>query len=376
VRNLRVALVSDTVPPFHKGGKEKRIERLTVALRRRGYEIDIYTMQWWPPDSQYRHNGIAYHALSKLYPLYAGERRSIREGLLFSLACFKLVFRDFDVIEADHMPYFPLFSLKIVALLRRKPLYGTWHEVVGQAGWRQYLGYPAGRAAYLIERLSVRLPNKIVAASDHTAEQLRRVLGYRGSLTVVANGIDYERIRAIAPASATSDICYVGRLVAHKNVDLLIKAVARLAADQPKVRCLIIGGGPEFEHLQALIKRLGVARNVTMTGLLEDSREVYAHLKASRLFVSPSSREGFGITVLEAYACGLPVITIKHPDNAAQYLIRPGAGAICAPTAAALSKTMRRLLREPSKDIAALVNAPALDWQAQLDKLDEVYGNN
>ena len=58
---------------------------------------------------------MRYHAVSRLVPLYVGERRSILQAVLFSLGCLRLLGHQFDAIEADQMPYLPLFPLRLVA---------------------------------------------------------------------------------------------------------------------------------------------------------------------------------------------------------------------------------------------------------------------
>src|SRR6266704_2206777 len=147
-KRLKIAFVSDAVLPFHKGGKETRMYHLAQELVQMGQDVRIYTMKWWDGADTYVHEGMTFYALCRLHPLYVGKRRSIKEGVLFGLSCFKMMRYRFDVIETDHMPYFPLFSTKIVSLLKRKPLFATWHEVVGLKAWREYMGFAGGTLAY------------------------------------------------------------------------------------------------------------------------------------------------------------------------------------------------------------------------------------
>ncbi|HKU18052.1 MAG TPA: glycosyltransferase family 4 protein [Candidatus Saccharimonadales bacterium] len=373
-KRLKIALVSDAVLPFHKGGKEVRIFHLAQELIRLGQQVDIYTMKWWDGGDTYEHEGMTFHALCRFHPLYVGKRRSIAEGLLFGAACFKLIRYQFDVLETDHMPYFPLFAAKVVSLLKRKPLFATWHEVVGLRAWREYLGFKGGTIAAVIERLSVHMPDHIIAVSAHTQEQLRSVLHYKGPLSLVSNGIDAERIAAVAPAALSSDVIYVGRLIPHKNVDLLLRAVAELRESRPNIHCVVVGTGPQQHKLEALVRELGLERHVTMTGRLESSDDLFALMKSSKVFVSPSIREGFGITVLEAYAAGLKVVTVRHQDNAAQHLVQKETGLVCEPTAAAIAEAIQTLLGEADAGKVLALDASVFDWSAQAVALKEVYG--
>jgi len=271
------------------------------------------------------------------------------------------------------MPYFPIFSCKLVSLIKRKPMFATWHETVGLSAWQHYIGRLPGVVAYFLERLSVLLPDHIIAVSSRTGEQVRELLKYRGAMSVVTNGIDYKAIANVKASSLKSDVVYAGRLVKHKNVDFLIRAVAILKDQHPNLTCVIIGDGPEFANLKQLVHNLKLEAHVTLTGRLSNSKDVYALMKASRLFVSPSLREGFGITILEAYACGLLPITVRHPNNAAQYLVRTNAGAICEPTPEALAKTIDKLLDKPQADWPT-IDASQFDWAKSAAALQEVYG--
>lgn len=371
-RPLKIAFVSDAVEPFNKGGKETRIQHLTTQLVQLGCQVDIYTMRWWKDGDTYKQDGVAYHAISPLYPLYSGERRSIKEGVLFGVHCLKLFKYDFDILDVDHMPFFPLYFAKLVAVLRRKPLYATWHEVWGREYWHEYMGGPSGLVAYLVERCSIWLPNHIVAVSDHTANRLRQDLHYKRALSVVPNGIDYAEIAPVLPAKRTSDVVFAGRLLDHKNVDKLIEAVAVLKREMPNIRCTIVGGGPEYENLCALIRKLGLQKNVHMTGFVKTSADVFAHMKASKVFVTPSVREGFGITVLEAYACGLRIITARHRDNAGQYIAPKDVSIVCEPTVAELAKAIRAQLANSRQAIDANA-ADVYDWTALTSSLKEAY---
>lgn len=371
MRTKKLAFVSDAVLPFNKGGKETRIDQLCRELLRQGYEIHIFTMKWWDGPKHIELNGMYYHALSRLYPLYNGERRSIKQGLLFGIACLGLIRYDFDIIEVDHMPFFPIYFTKLVCLIKRRPLYATWHEVWGRKYWAEYLGRRQAIIAYLIERVSVLLPNHIAAVSKHTADQLRAELNYRGPLTLVSNGIDYFSIAPIKAASRQSDVIFTGRLLAHKNVDLLIKAIGELVATRPKISCLIIGDGPEAPALAALITSLGLQDNITMLGRIEEHADVFSYMKSARVFVLPSEREGFGITVLEAWACGLSVVTTDSPHNAAQYLLTPEIGLVCRPTILALSEAISSLLETPLAIDGR--QAQSYDWGQAAATLSGVY---
>jgi glycosyltransferase involved in cell wall biosynthesis len=275
----------------------------------------------------------------------------------------------FDVVDVDHMPYFPLFAARVVCSLRRRRLVATWHEVWGAAGWRRYLGRlaPVGT---LVERLAARLPDEIVSVSAQTSGRLVAELGVRAPVHTILPGVALPDVAAQQAAKSRTDVLYAGRLLAHKNVDLLLRAVALLLPDRPGLRCRIVGEGPERPRLIALRDQLGLAGTVEFSGFVPDD-EIYGLLKSASVLALPSVREGFGCVVVEANACGVPVVTVDHPDNAARHLIEPGRnGCLAAADAAGLARALAATL-----DAAPGMNPrSAAERAGHLRDWDEVAG--
>src|SRR6202022_2081255 len=158
------------------------------------------------------------------------------------------------------------------------------------------------------------------------------------------------------------DCILVGRLLAHKHVDVMLRALALT----PGVTGLIVGSGPEKERLIALAGELGISDRVLFES--PDTHEaVLDALRGARLLVFPSTREGFGVAVLEANACGVPALVVQHPDNAALELVRDGVtGIICdlapEPMAAQIRKFLADQLMQSRMSQAALATAPTYSW--------------
>jgi glycosyltransferase involved in cell wall biosynthesis len=342
----RVAFVSDAVWPYNKGGKEKRLHEITTRLVRDGRQVDIYTMKWWDgPETIRTADGVYLHGISRRYDLYKGERRSITQALLFSMACFKLLFRKFDVIDVDSMPFFPLFPLRIITWLRGKKLQATWHEVWGTQYWMHYMGGISGVIGAATEWLAMKTPDVVISNSEHTTKHLL-LAGMQKHIVTVPLGVDVETIFAVPAHEMESDIMFAGRLLPNKNVDLLIHAVKLVKRTHKDIRCLIVGDGPERERLEALVTELHLENNVTFFNFLEDHNELYSLMKSSGMFVLPSVREGFGLVVVEANAAGIPVITTTHEHNAARELIVEGRnGYLAEPDIKHMARQIRLVLR-------------------------------
>lgn len=355
-QHCRIGFVSDAVYPFSIGGRERRLWEIARRLGMSGAEIHIYTMKWWAGGKTLNVDGVHLHAICRRRSLYHGGRRSIVQALMFGLATLKLVVARFDVLDVDHMPYFPIFAARIVCVLRRKRMVVTWHEVWGSSYWQKYLGRLAPISTFT-ERLAARVPDKIVAVSRQTSTRLIDQLGVKAAVRTIELGVDLAAIRAEQKSKLRSDILFAGRLLAHKNVDILLHAVAQMREDRPWLCCRVVGEGPERRWLERLSRELGLERNVVFHDFFPGS-EIYGVMKAATVFALPSIREGFGIVVLEANSCGLPVVTVDHPDNAARHLITDGQNGFLADVeAASLAEAMS----------VAMTRAPLMDPQASAE---------
>lgn len=376
-RRRRIALVTDAIAPFHRGGKEVRYYELAQRLAVHA-DVDVYTMRWWTGDATHREGMVTYHSVSPFLPLYSGERRSIRQALVFAVCCLRLLTADVDVIEADHMPYFPLFALWLVAAVRRRRLVVTWHEVWGPAYWHAYLG-PLGRLGWWCEKASMHLPDVIIAASPHTAERVRRHTRSRARVIVAPNGVDLDLIRAAPRADDGADVIVVGRLLPHKRVDLLLDALALLKDRGLMLSALVVGSGPQYEGLARRAAGHGLGDLVRFRSDVHGSEELYGLLKAARVAVFPSEREGFGIAVLEALACLTPVITTTSEDNLARHLVAqsPQGGIVCDPTAEALAEAIKAVLGSSGESTSASDTAwlEEYDWAAITDSVYAVLSS-
>ena len=358
-----VALVSDGIYPHFRGGKEIRYHEVAQRLAGRA-DVHVCTMHWWDGPSTRMEGSVTLRAVARLRPMYSGDRRSYREAIFFALGCLRLLWFRFDVLEADQFAYFHIFALRIVTWLKRKPLTVTWHEVWGKFYWYEYLGR-AGRVGWLIEWLAMRVPDQIIAASPETAIRVREILGRGAAVSVVPNGIDLEGIRNTYPDAASVDLVTVGRLLPHKNVHLLLDAVARLHASGLPVTCRVIGDGPQLEALRAQAAELGLTEAVDFRTDVWEQKDVYSLVKAAKVAVFPSAREGFGIAALEAIACGISVVTTSAPDNLAQHLVaRASSGIVCDPSIEAITEALRSLLGEHG-DRRSQDNADGDSWLAE-----------
>jgi glycosyltransferase involved in cell wall biosynthesis len=318
---MKIAYVYDVVHPYVKGGAQKRIWELSARLAQRGHQVTIFGMKYWEGDDVIYQEGVRLWGVCPPQELFVHGRRSIREAVYFACRVLPSLMKErFDIVDVGNFPYFPCFSAKFHAVTRRSRLVITWHEVWGDY-WLDYLGRK-GHFGKAIERLIARMPHRAITVSTSTKTALER-LGHK-QVWVVPDGVDLQLIEGVPPSDENSDIIFVGRLIREKNVALLIRSIGLLGEKGAKVRCLIIGDGPEKEPLQRLVQGFDLEGRIHFKGRMENDFDVISLMKSSRVFVFPSLREGFGRVALEANACRLPVVTVRHPQNTTCDLIEEG----------------------------------------------------
>lgn len=159
----------------------------------------------------------------------------------------------------------------------------------------------------ILDRLQIRLFDKVIAVSPAVAAQARRWKIPERKLQVILNGVDISRFASSssAPVRKVFTIGSVGRLVSQKGYDLLLEACARIFADYADTRLVLVGDGPLREDLERRAQDLGISERVTFAG---QTQEVEKALADMDLFVSSSLDEGLPVAVLEAMAARLPVV--------------------------------------------------------------------
>lgn len=223
----------------------------------------------------------------------------------------------------------------------------------------------------------------IVFPSVFSQEQFPRLK--KMAQAVISNGVDTE---VFHPASADSffekfaldaaqkHVLYLGRLHPEKSVDTFIKAIPLVLARAPGTHFLIAGFGHLEGELRSLVAKLGVSKQVTFCGKLSDEEVVQA-FNAASLYVLPSLAELEGMTVLEAMACGCPVLIADSKDSAARYMV-DGNGFLFAPKDSSdlAEKITRLMCDEPQRAqfaATSLSTSRRYDIQESVTKLEALY---
>jgi glycosyltransferase involved in cell wall biosynthesis len=368
---MDIAYVAPVVYPFVKGGAEKRIHEIGRRLADRGHNITIYSRHWWDGPDVRNHAGMTLRAVGPSRELYAdGDRRSILGAVELAARLAGPLARradDHDLLVTPVAPYFHAFSARLAGTLRSTPLVVTWHEVWGDY-WYQHMGR-VGVAGDLVERITAHLPQHAVVPSEMVARQLTAVGSDREDVTVIPNGIDTTAVSDTAPVDNGFDVLYAGRLIEDKNVGLLLDAFDTTTADGTTLG--IVGDGPHAQPLCEHAADLDAADRITFLGFLDEYDDVLAHMQAADVFVSPSIREGFGITLLEAMAADCTVITVEHPHSAGSEVVGD-AGFVTAPSVEAVAAALNQALAGKRPETDPVARAADYDW-ATISRTTEQY---
>jgi len=243
------------------------------------------------------------------------------------------------ILHIDEEPYnlATFLALRAAPKVGAKTLFFTWQNLA-----RRYPPPFCWMERYVLAHADVAL------AGNTEAVKVLRTKGYQGPVRVIPQfGIDSEMFRfsSLQPVTCHLQpfiIGYVGRLVEEKGVDLLLQAVTGLEGEW---RLRVLGDGPERERLAALAGELGIAGQVAFEGLVPSTQmpDFYPQLDVLVLpsRTRPNWKEQFGRVLIEAMACGVPVVgsdsgEIPHVVGEAGLIFPEG-------DAAALRSTLARL---------------------------------
>jgi len=323
---MKVAFVVELFFP-HVGGSERRYEILTEWLSENGFEVDVHTSRYdknLPTEEKRGAIKIFRHDVGKGY--VKGAKRSLYGSL--RLAASSLLVKatgDYDVYYLSEWPL--LHSL--LSPIRRSRTVQEWCEV-----W-------SGRSVLTIERMVAKASGHHVAVSEFTLERARELLGIE-SIRLVPNPLKLDEMRRHHKPRVEGRIVYVGRLLPHKHVELLVRCTPKVKMEVPHAELHIVGSGPEEESIRGMARDY---KDIIVHGSLSDN-ELYELLSTASLYALASEREGDGISALEAMAFGVPIVTAKYPDNAALRFAKSGAGLVAEPEVESFARACVRMLTD------------------------------
>ncbi len=282
------------------GGAEVHLHEVFERIAARGHEVTLFCHYFDGAPKEEIRNGI----------------RIIRQGgrSLFNihvpLAYFRRFKKErFDVIvdDVNKIPFYtPLFA--------REPVQGVTHHLFGKSIFLETI-FPFAAYVYLSERLIKPVYRRVhfIIGSPSTHKEYLE-WGFPADQVTVVNYCVNNQIY-YSDASNNYDIQrigYFGRLKKYKSVDHLLQAFDRIRDEYPQLHLDIIGDGDDKPRLEEITKQLGLNDRVTFHGFIDEAEKA-PMLQKMNFIVNTSSKEGWGLTVVEANACGTPVVAANVP---------------------------------------------------------------
>jgi glycosyltransferase involved in cell wall biosynthesis len=281
-------------------------------------------------------------------------------------ALYRKRFREerFDLVLEDinKVPFFtPLYA--------KAPVLAVIPHLFGGAAFRE-ASIPVAAVVWAHESLIPFVYRRVpfLAISESTRDDLARRGVDPRRISVVRCGLTQEDYSVTVPPEDRRDpvILFLGRLRRYKGAQYAIRALPRVLAQVPAAKLVAAGDGPYRSELELLARSLGVAGRVTFLGAVSQ-REKVAALNQAQVAVAPSPKEGWGLTVIEANACGVPVVASRSPGLIES--VREGETGILVPHGdeVALADGLIRLLTDRDLRLkqakAAVAWASTFDWE-------------
>lgn len=241
-----------------------------------------------------------------------------------------------DVVVED-LNKFPFYARWWV----REPVVVLVHHLLGRTAFQQ-VAFPIAAATFVAESLVPRLYRglPVVAVSPSTCEELVRGGMRREDVRIVPNGLDHDRYRpGDGRRAAVPTVLALGRVEPYKRTEMLVDAVASI----PDARLVVAGTGTGAAALAAYVAARDLGARVELRGFVDEEEKVRL-LREAHVVATASRKEGWGLTVLEAAACGTPAVAFDVPGL--RDAIRDGETGLLVreETAAALAAGIRRVL--------------------------------
>ena len=333
------------------GGPTRSVHGLTEALAKKGVQISIFG-----PKKRGNDKNILYprETIVKLFPqdflyrLWTGHSFSLKKALKAEIEKFDLV----HIHEIWHHPHFVAYK---IAKSSKKPF------IISIRGELEpwCLNHKALKKKIYSSLIQKKILKEASALHALTKEEVKNISKFvnNKNIFLIPNGINLEEFNNLPPQEDIENlypelkgkkiILFLGRIHSKKGLDILAKSFSSIAKDRENVR-LVIAGSDEDGYkskIKSILKNEDILNKVIFTGMVSGNTKL-AVLSRANMFVLPSYSEGFSMAVLEAMACGLPVI-ITNKCNFPE-IGKYKAGIIIEPNINQLGRELENLISNPN----------------------------
>ena len=351
--------VTSYYPP-HLGGMEKGTALRAERFVDRGYTVSVYTSDIGYTRKSASNTQVQVHYLKSIEVAHT--------PIIFTLFFRLLTLPDHAFIHLHVAQAFSPEIVYFISKLRGIPYIAHIHGDVD----------PSGHAGFLLEtykkwflKRCLKSAAQIICQTESQKSLIASKYALPSeSITVIPNGVAEEYFVDKTSQNPISHLLFVGRLVAQKNLSLLIEAVAQM---ETNVILDIVGEGELRESIEALIQKHKL-QNVHLHGQKTGS-ELLEFYKSADIFVLPSLKEGISNSMLEALAAGLPVVASDLPEI--REIIGNCGVLIQDPTPSNYARILNSLLSDHQAiqklGILSVQKARSYTWENVLDTTEELY---
>ena len=356
---MKIAILVNLFPPKWLAGTEIATYYIAEHLAQHGHEVHVITSLDEGLPEKSCEKGFHIHRLPRVRIRFVGV-----------LAFWVDIVRTLQKIKPD-IVHAQSFGSGMPALLSNRLLKIP------------YVIYGRGSDVYLPDWFTkltakgiLKNASTVIALTEHMKDAMQAI--YSRDVIIVPNGINLNEVaeREAEGGNPGKKILFVGRLHPVKGTQYLLGAMSIVHRELPEAKLILVGDGEEREHLETLTDNLGIRECVEFAGRVPHER-VQDYMSQAKVFVLPSLSEGFPVTILEAMACGLPVVATRVggvPD-----IIEDGANGylIDAMNQEQIAEALLKLLRDEElrKGISEKnrVTAEKYRWDTVVVTLEGIY---
>jgi glycosyltransferase involved in cell wall biosynthesis len=290
---MRIAILVNLFPPKWLAGTEIATYHMAEHLAQRGHEVHVITSLDEGLPEKSCEKGFHIHRLPRVRIRFAGAFAFWIDIIRISRKIKP------DIVHAQSfgsgMPAFLSNRLLKIPYV----IYGRGSDV-----------YLPGWFTKLTAKGILKNASTVIALTEHMKDAMQAI--YSRDVVVVPNGINLnENTEGEAEGENPGKrVLFVGRLHPVKGAQYLLGAMKIIHQKLPEAKLVLVGDGEEREHLETLTDNLGIRECVEFAGRVPHER-VQDYMNQAEVFVLPSLSEGFPVTILEAMACGLPVVATR-----------------------------------------------------------------
>ncbi|MGB3459366.1 MAG: glycosyltransferase family 4 protein [Halobacteriota archaeon] len=301
---LKVLRVVSDLYPSVVGGIGLHAHEISKWQGNHGCDVTVYTLKSGGEPTQEFRDG---YKIVRFRPMI-----KIMGNSIAPMFFFKLIHNvdDFDIIHAHSHLFFTTNVCSLIRKIRFIPLVITTHGLIGQTApyWFSNLYLSS------IGKFTLKCADRIISYTESERKKLTNLGIDKNKIIVIPNGVDTKLFSTIKKQERNSNqILWIGRFVPGKGVEYLIDAFNILIKEYPNLKLIMIGKGPLKGNIEQKIQNLNLRKNITIMNFVPNSNlpKIYQN---SDVFVLPSINEGVPRTILEAMACGLPIVCTALPQ--------------------------------------------------------------